>query len=70
MADYRLYLLTAADRIDRAIVLTCHTDDQAMAHMAQHAGVAPGAELWLGTRLVHRVPPRSAATDEFGQTGP
>lgn len=60
MADYRLYLLTAADRIDRAIILTCVGDDQALAEMAQHAAGSAGAELWLMDRLVHRS--RPAAT--------
>lgn len=57
MPDYRLYLLTAGDRIDRAIVLACDDDDQAMAEMETHTVAADGAELWLGERLVHRVAP-------------
>jgi len=57
MPDYRLYLLTAGDRIDRAIVLTCDDDEQAIAEMASRAVAADGAELWQGSRRVLRVPP-------------
>lgn len=61
MPEYRLYLLTAGDRIDRAIVLTCDDDDQATAEMETHAAMADGAELWLGERLVRRLPPMGPA---------
>lgn len=58
MPDYRLYLLTAGDRIDRAIVLTCDDDEQAIAEMAIQTVAADGAELWQGARLVRRVAPQ------------
>ncbi len=58
MPDYRLYLLTAGDRIDRAIVLTCDDDEQAIAEMAISTVAADGAELWQGARLVRRVAPQ------------
>jgi hypothetical protein len=58
MPDYRLYLLTAGDHIDRAIVLTCDDDEQAIAEMAINTVTADGAELWLGARLVLRVAPK------------
>lgn len=61
MQDYRLYLLTAGDRIERAIVLTCEDDDQAIAEMETHALMADGAELWLGERLVRRIAPMGPA---------
>lgn len=57
MPDYRVYLLTARDRIDRAIILTCDNDEQAIAEMALHSMTASGAELWLGQNLVHRIAP-------------
>jgi hypothetical protein len=60
MPVYRLYLLTAGDRIDRAMVLTCDDDEQAIAEMETHTVAAGGAELWLGERLVHRVAPAGA----------
>ncbi len=62
MPDYRLYLLTAGDRIDRAIVLTCDDDDQAIAEMALQTKAADGAELWQGSRRVLRVPPTVSPT--------
>ncbi|MDP2116587.1 MAG: hypothetical protein Q8J71_04245 [Brevundimonas sp.] len=61
MLDYRLYLLTAGDRIARAIVLTCADDDQAIAEMETHTVAADGAELWLGERLVRRIAPMGPA---------
>lgn len=57
MTDYRLYLLTAGDRIGRAIVLTCDDDDHAIVEMRLQTVAADGAELWQGSRMVHRVPP-------------
>ena len=57
MADYRLFLLNAGDRIDRALILTCEDDEQAIAETALNSVTAKGAELWLGQRLVHRIAP-------------
>lgn len=57
MTDYRLYLLTSADRIDRHIALACDDDEQAIAEMSLHVVAAEGAELWRGSRLVRRVAP-------------
>ena len=59
MADYRLYLLTAGDRIDRAIPLTCDDDDQAIAEMTLHTVTGIGAELWQLGRMVRRFAPVS-----------
>lgn len=52
MPDYCLYLLTAGDCVDWAIVLTCDGDDQATAEMEIHTATADGAQLWLGWRWV------------------
>lgn len=57
MPDYRLFLLTAADRIDRAMILTCDDDEQAIAEMAVHCEQACGGELWLEQRIVNRIAP-------------
>jgi len=57
MAEYRLYLLTSADRIHRPIALSCEDDDHAIAAMNPHIVKAAGAELWRGARLVRRVAP-------------
>ena len=59
MPDYRLYLLTAGDRIDRAIALSCDGDEQAIAEMAINTVTADGAELWQGSRLVFRAAPKA-----------
>ena len=57
MTDYRLYLLTRSDRIDRHIALVCDDDEHAIAEMSLHIVAAEGAELWRGARLVRRVAP-------------
>ena len=57
MTDYRLYLLTNRDRIDRHIALACDDDEHAIAEMSLHIAAAEGAELWRGARLVRRVAP-------------
>lgn len=57
MAEYRLYLLTSADRIHRPVALSCEDDDHAIAAMNPHIVKAAGAELWRGARLVRRVAP-------------
>lgn len=66
MPDYRLYLLTAGDRIDRAIVLTCEDDEQAIVEMALQTVAADGAELWQGSRRVLRIPPMESPS-RWGQ---
>jgi hypothetical protein len=57
MTDYRLYLLTSGDRIDRHIALSCDDDEHAIAEMGLHIVAAEGAELWCGVQLVLRVAP-------------
>lgn len=57
MTDYRLYLLTSSDRIDRHIALTCDDDEHAIAEMSLHIVAAEGAELWRGSQLVRRFAP-------------
>lgn len=57
MTDYRLYLLTRGDRIDRHIALACDDDEHAIAEMSLHIVAAEGAELWRGSRLVRRIAP-------------
>lgn len=59
MPDYRLYLLTAGDRIAQALVMTCDDDAQAVEEMAIKTVSADGAELWQGSRLVLRTPPQA-----------
>ena len=59
MADYRLFLMTAGDRIDRAIALTCDDDDQAIAEMKLQTVAGNGAELWQLARMVSRLAPVS-----------
>lgn len=60
MTDYRLYLLTRGDRIDRHIVLTCEDDEHAIAEMGLHIVAAQGAELWRDSELLRRVAPTPA----------
>ena len=57
MTDYRLYLLTRDDRIDRGIVLSCEGDEHAIAEMDLHIVAAEGGELWRGSQLLRRVAP-------------
>ena len=64
MPDYRLYLLTAGDRIDRTIVLTCEGDEQAIAEAATLMVEANGAELWQGSRNVWRTSPKAPPQKE------
>lgn len=62
MIDYRLYLLTKGDRIDRHIILTCEDDEHALAEMGLHIVSAQGAELWRGSDLLRRVAPSPPPT--------
>lgn len=57
MLDYRLYMLTAGDRIDQAVVFSCATDDRAISEAHSNFDLVRGAELWQAARLVLRVPP-------------
>jgi len=59
--DYRLYLLNKKDRIDRALVLSCESEEQAITEMYDHVVGADGAELWHDKRLVKRIAPNSTA---------
>ena len=67
MTDYRLYLLTSGDRIDRHIALACDDDEHAIAEMGLHIVAAEGAELWRGARLVRRLAPRPRLKPRAGQ---
>jgi hypothetical protein len=48
---YRLYLLDAANRIQRAVDLECEDDTQAIRQARAHTHVR-GKELWQGARRV------------------
>ena len=54
MKDYRLYFMSAEDRILRAEDIECEDDAAALeaARVLDHAAVI---EIWCGTRLVGRV---------------
>lgn len=57
MADYRIYLLDAAERIASASSVTCDDDQGAYVHARRILGgsASKEAEVWTGDRCVGRV---------------
>lgn len=52
MSDYRLYFLED-DRIRHVVVLSCDTDEDAIAEVEKHPD-GRAKELWCGARVVKR----------------
>jgi hypothetical protein len=55
MPNYRLYCLNGANKISRAEWIDAKSDDDAIV-IAQSRGNPVDCELWLGNRLVARIP--------------
>ena len=67
MADYRLYPLDSGRRIfGPAISVTADDDEDAVGQAADREGIFFGAEVWLGDRLIAKIPPEVAHTAENG----
>jgi hypothetical protein len=53
VADYRLYFLDEAGRIQQGVDLECATDEEAIEVAEQHRD-GHDLELWSGARVVHK----------------
>jgi hypothetical protein len=63
LANYRIYLLTTADRIDDFRIATCVSDAEAASAAKRLLRDHLLAEIWCGGRLVGRVSRATAEAD-------
>ena len=52
MPHYRIYLLSALDRVEDAVDSICESDGDARRHARTVIGDYPAVEIWTGTRRV------------------
>jgi hypothetical protein len=62
VSEYRIYAISLDNRIMRApAVERFDTDEEALSLAVRMATPSTGAEVWMGERLVCKVPPQNAS---------